>query len=84
MEYAAYARYAIAATYSATNLATFKAIAKKYPHMPRETILRDLVTSQPVNEGKWFAATKDSGFFELANRNRQRRSRLRALMVNMS
>ena len=62
----AYARYAIAATYSATNLATFKAIVKKYPHMPRETILRDLVASQPGNEGKWFAAAKDAGFFELA------------------
>lgn len=39
---------------------------KKYPHMPRETILRDLVASQPGNEGKWFAAAKDAGFFELA------------------
>ena len=34
--------------------------------MPRETILRDLVASQPGNEGKWFAAAKDAGFFELA------------------
>lgn len=62
----AYARYAVEATYATTNLATFKAIVKKYPHMPRETILRDLVTSQPGNEGKWFAAAKDAGFFELA------------------
>jgi hypothetical protein len=62
----AYARYAVEATYATTNLATFKAIVKKYPHMPRETILRDLVASQPGNEGKWFAAAKDAGFFELA------------------
>lgn len=62
----AYARYAVEATYATTNLATFKAIVKKYPHMPRETILRDLVASQPGNEGKWFAAAKDSGLFELA------------------
>lgn len=62
----AYARYAVEATFATTNLATFKAIVKKYPHMPRETILRDLVASQPGNEGKWFAAAKDSGFFELA------------------
>lgn len=34
--------------------------------MPRATILRDLVASQPGNEGKWFAAAKDAGFFELA------------------
>ncbi len=62
----AYARYAVEATYATTNLATFKAIVKKYPHMPRETILRDLVASQPGQEGKWFAAAKDAGFFELA------------------
>jgi hypothetical protein len=62
----AYARYAVDATYATTNLATFKAIVKKYPGKPRETILRDLVASQPGNEGKWFAAAKDAGFFELA------------------
>ena len=62
----AYARYAVEATYATTNLATFKAIVKKYPHMPRETILRDLVASQPGQEGKWFAAAKDAGFFEMA------------------
>jgi hypothetical protein len=62
----AYARYAVEATYATTNLATFKAIVKKYPHMPRETILRDLVASQQGNEGNWFAAAKDAAFFELA------------------
>ena len=62
----AYARYAVGATYATTNLATFKAIAKKYPGKPKETILRDLVASQPGNEGKWFAAAKDACFFELA------------------
>jgi hypothetical protein len=62
----AYARYAVHATYATTNLATFKAIAKKYPNKPRDTILRDLVASQRGQEGKWFAAAKDSGFFELA------------------
>lgn len=34
--------------------------------MPPETILRDLVASQPGQEGKWFAAAKDAGLFELA------------------
>ena len=28
--------------------------------------MRDLVASQPGQEGKWFAAAKDSGLFELA------------------
>lgn len=62
----AYARYAVEATYATTNLATFKAIVKKYPHISQETILRDLVESQPGQEGKWFAAAKDAGFFDLA------------------
>jgi len=62
----AYARYAVGATYATTNLATFKAIAKKYPGKSKETILRDLVASQPSQEGKWFAAAKDSGLYELA------------------
>ena len=39
---------------------------KKYPQIPRETVLRDLVASQPGQEGKWFAAAKDAGLFELA------------------
>ncbi len=62
----AYARYAIEASYGTTNLATFRSIAKKYPNKSAETILRDLVASQPGQEGKWFAAAKDSGLFELA------------------
>ena len=62
----AYARYAVEATYATTHLATFKAIVKKYPSRPRETILRDLVVSQPGQDGKWFAAAKDVGLFELA------------------
>ena len=62
----AYARYAVTATYATTNLATFKAIVKKYSNKPKETILRALVASQPGNEGKWFAAAKDAGLFELA------------------
>lgn len=62
----AYARYALTATYATTNLATFKAIVKKYPGRTKESILRDLVASHPGHEGKWFAAAKDAGFFELA------------------
>ena len=62
----AYARYAVQASFGTTNLATFRAIAKKYPTKAPETILRDLVESQPGQEGKWFAAAKDSGLFGLA------------------
>ena len=62
----AYQRYAIEANQSTTNLATFRAIAKKYPNTPPEQILRDLVASTPGAEGKWFAAAKDAGLFKVA------------------
>lgn len=62
----AYRRYAREANQSATHLATFKAIVKKYPAIAPETILRDLIASTPGSEGKWFAAAKEAGLFELA------------------
>lgn len=61
-----YRRYAIEANQGTTNLTTFRAIAKKYPHKQPEEILRDLVASTPGAEGKWFAAAKDAGLFALA------------------
>jgi len=62
----AYRRYAVEANQCTTNLATFRAIAKKYPNKDPQEILRDLVITTPGNEGKWFAAAKDAGLFELA------------------
>jgi hypothetical protein len=62
----AYRRYAVEANQRPTNLATFRAIARKYPKKHPETILRDLIASTPGAEGKWFAAAKDAGLFELA------------------
>jgi hypothetical protein len=62
----AYARYAIAANQSTTNLATFRAIVKKYPHKDAADVLHDLVKSTPGAEGKWFAAAKDAGLFDVA------------------
>lgn len=68
----AYRRYAIEANQKTTYLATFRAIAKKYPHKAAKEILSDLVASSPGNEGKWFAAAKSAGLYpeaiELANR----------------
>lgn len=67
----AYSRYAIEANQKTTYLATFRAIAKKYPHKAAKEILSDLVASSPGNEGKWFAAAKSAGLYreaiELAN-----------------
>lgn len=62
----AYRRYAVAANQGITNLATFRAIAKKYPNKQPEEILRDLIASTPGAEGKWFAAAKDAGLFDVA------------------
>lgn len=62
----AYSRYATTAAQGSTNLAEFKAIRKKYPGIAADTILRDLVSSQPGQEGKWFAAAKDADQYDLA------------------
>ena len=62
----AYRRYAIDANQATTHLATFRAIVKKYPHKVPAEILHDLVSSQPGNEGKWFAAAKDAGLYDAA------------------
>ncbi len=68
----AYARYAIEANVKSTYLATFRAIAKKYPNISPRRILDDLVCATPGNEGKWFAAAKSAGLYDeaiaLANR----------------
>jgi len=69
----AYRRYAIQANQHNTYLASFRAIAKKYPHREARDILTDLVNSTPGEEGKWFATAKSIGLLDdaiaLANRS---------------
>ncbi len=62
----AYERYALAANRSGSYLTTYRAIVRKYPHQDPERILRDLVARTPGDKGKWFAAAKEAGFWELA------------------
>jgi hypothetical protein len=62
----AYRRYALLAVEGTTNLATFRAICKKYPHKAKEDVLWDLVASTPGSEGKWFASAKDAGLYLVA------------------
>ncbi|MGI9476067.1 MAG: hypothetical protein ACR2PI_05145 [Hyphomicrobiaceae bacterium] len=62
----AYDQYAFDANRRSTYLATFQAIAKKYPQVEAEVILQDLIASTPGDEGKWFAAAKSAGFLGLA------------------
>ncbi len=56
-------RYGLEANQKGTYLATFRAVAKKYPGKAKEEILRDLAAGTPGEEGKWFAAAKDAGLF---------------------
>ncbi|HAM52208.1 MAG TPA: hypothetical protein DCP92_16510 [Nitrospiraceae bacterium] len=64
----AYARYAIVANSGTSYLATFRAIAKKYPQKTALEILNDLVGSIPgeEGEGKWFASAKSAGLYDKA------------------
>jgi len=62
----AYNRYALDANQGTTHLATFRALVKKYPHKPAADILNDLLASEPGSEGRWFAAAKDAGLFDVA------------------
>lgn len=62
----AYARYAVAANSANTHIATFRAIAKRYPLISPQRILGVLIASTPGQEGKWFATAKTLKQFDLA------------------
>jgi hypothetical protein len=62
----AYERYAIPATSANTNIATYRAIAKRYPGIEPSRILDDLIASTPGEEGKWFATAKTLKHYDLA------------------
>lgn len=62
----AYARFAIQATSANTNIATYRAIAKRYPSIEPSRILSDLIASTPGEEGKWFATAKTLKQYDLA------------------
>ncbi|MDA8240614.1 MAG: hypothetical protein M0Z67_09635 [Nitrospiraceae bacterium] len=62
----AYARYAFLANRGTSHLATFRAIAKKYPNKTAAEILHDLVEGTPGEEGKWFASAKSAGLYDEA------------------
>lgn len=62
----AYERYGLTAHRTGTYLATFRAVAKRYPDKDARTILADLVETTPGEEGKWFAAAKEMNLLEEA------------------
>jgi len=61
----AYGRYGLASALATTNLATYRALARKYPERDRRQVLIDLIETRG-NKGKWFAAAKDAGFLDIA------------------
>ncbi len=61
----AYPRYGLVAAGGTTNLATFRALTKRYPDRDRRQTLIDLIKTRG-DKGKWFAAAKDAGFLDIA------------------
>ena len=61
----AYRRYGLVAAGGTTNLATFRALTKRYPDRDRRQTLIDLIKTRG-DKGKWFAAAKDAGFLDIA------------------
>jgi hypothetical protein len=64
----AYRRYALEAAHGTSYLATFRALARTYPHKPPGALLADLVARTPGDEGKWFATAKALGLLDEALR----------------
>lgn len=62
----AYERYGLRANRAGTYLATFRAVARKYPDKRAAEILAGLVMTTPGDEGKWFAAAKEAGLYDEA------------------
>lgn len=62
----AYQAWALAANQCGTHLATFRAIAEKYPNKQEAEILADLIQWSAGNEGRWFATAKTLKLFDLA------------------
>ena len=47
-------------------MATYRALAKKYPEIEPDRLLGDLIASTPGDEGKWFATAKSLKRLHLA------------------
>jgi hypothetical protein len=62
----AYERFAIIGNRQNSHLSTYRAIAKKYPSLLPQRILKDLIEASPGEESKWFATAKELGQLDLA------------------
>lgn len=61
----AYQSYGLRAANGTTNLAVYRALVRAYPNRDHRRMLLDLIDSRG-DKGKWFAAAKDAGFFDIA------------------
>jgi hypothetical protein len=59
-------RVGLRASQAGTYLATFRSVARKYPHKAPSVILADLAATTPGSEAKWFAAAKEAGLYDEA------------------
>lgn len=64
----AFNQYALLANQANTHIATFRALAKKYPELAKDKLLDHLIASTPGEPGKWFATAKTLKLFEQATR----------------
>jgi len=61
----AYRRYGLRAASGTTNLAVYRSLVRAYPDRDRRRMLLDLIEARG-DKGKWFAAAKESRFFDIA------------------
>lgn len=61
----AYRRYGVHAAHANTYLAVFRATTRRYPERDPRQVLIDLIEARG-ERGKWFAAAKSAGFFDVA------------------
>jgi tetratricopeptide (TPR) repeat protein len=64
----AFNQYALLANQANTHIATYRALAKKYPELAKDKLLNHLIASTPGEPGKWFATAKTLKLFEQATR----------------
>jgi hypothetical protein len=60
-----YRRYGLRAASGATNLSVYRSLVCTYPDRDHRRMLLDLMETRG-DKGKWFAAAKDSRFFDIA------------------
>ena len=61
----AYRRYGLRAANGTTNLSVYRSLVRTYPDRDQRRMLLDLIETRD-DKGKWFAAAKNSAFFDIA------------------